>query len=225
METIKQSLVAAPLFTIGHSRHRISDFIKLLQRYQVSTLANVRSHPRSRFPPHFIQDHLRQTLERAGIAYVFLGQELGARSDNPACYQNGMANYDLIAEDPRFQQGLERLRITASAPRTCLMCAEKDPLECHRTMLVGIRLRSPALALAHILADGGLETHERTETSLLTRYRLDQPDLFRTAAERLAEAYQRHCNAIAFQKKDVGVDPQVRAPSHDWPPFLPGARL
>jgi uncharacterized protein (DUF488 family) len=186
------------IYTIGHSNHSIGTFIDHLRHHEIATLADVRSSPRSRFAPHFNQVSLRHTLEQAGISYVFLGRELGARSDNPACYQNGKASYDLIARDQRFRQGLERLRAAAAIQRVCLMCAEMDPLECHRTMLVGIRLRSPELSLTHILADGSLETHEQSESRLLARHRLDQPELFRTEIERLAEAYQIQCDAIAY---------------------------
>jgi uncharacterized protein (DUF488 family) len=191
----------ARIYTIGHSRHPLATFLELLRGHGIAVLADVRSLPRSRFLPHFNREPLRQALAAAGVGYVFLGRELGARSDDPACWRDGRASYDLIALDARFQEGLERLRVEAAARRVCLMCAERDPLACHRTLLVGVRLRSPRLELAHILADGGLEPHERTEARLLARHGLDQPELFRSAEERLAEAYHLQRQRTEYRRK------------------------
>ncbi len=50
------------------------------------------------------------------------------------------AGYDALAERPEFKEALARL-IAGSADATlCLMCAEKEPLDCHRTVLVSRRL-------------------------------------------------------------------------------------
>ena len=191
--------MACHLFTIGHSRHSIGYFIDLLQQHRISVLVDVRSHPRSRFSPHFNRENVHRSLTDAGIEYIFKGRELGARSDNAACHRDGKADYHLIAEDPHFRDALEWVRAESGKSACCLMCAEKDPLDCHRTMLVGIRLRSAALSLTHILADGDLEAHEQTELRLVKRYHLDQPDLFRTETECLTEAYRIHCDAIAYR--------------------------
>jgi uncharacterized protein (DUF488 family) len=191
--------MAATLLTIGHSRHPLADFIGLLRRHGVAVLADVRSHPWSRFSPHFNRQRLERALADAGIRYVFLGEELGARSADPACQRDGRVDYDLLAARPGFVAALAGLRAAAQGATHCLMCAERDPLECHRTLLVGVRLRSPELALAHLLADGAREAHERSEARLLARHGLDQPELFRDAGERLAEAYRRQIAAIAYR--------------------------
>ena len=84
----------------------------------------------------FNRETLKQHLRRAGIAYVFLGKELGARSEDPSCYVNGKVQYELPAETDLFRQGVDRVRIGMHKYRLVLMCAEKDPLDCHRTILV-----------------------------------------------------------------------------------------
>jgi uncharacterized protein (DUF488 family) len=81
------------LFTIGHSNHSIDAFIALLQQHGITAVADVRSHPYSRFLPHFNQSALKAALLNAGIQYVFLGKELGARSADPSCYVNGKLSY------------------------------------------------------------------------------------------------------------------------------------
>ena len=148
------------LFTIGHSTHTIEKFISLLDKHNIFALADVRSHPFSRHFPQFSKAELKQSLHDAGITYVFLGNELGARSENPACYRNGKVQYDLLAKEPQFEFGLTRLRRGMTQYSIALMCAEKDPLECHRAMLVARKLHEGGTSVKHILSDGNLETYQ-----------------------------------------------------------------
>jgi uncharacterized protein (DUF488 family) len=186
-----------PLFTIGHSGHPIGDFIALLRRHDVDTLADVRSIPASARHPQFRKAALEAALADAGIRYVFLGRELGARRDEPGAYEGDTVSYDRIARLPAFQQGLDWIRDNINEHRVALMCAEKDPLHCHRTLLVCRQLRDDyAGRIRHILADGSLETQADLERRLLARAGVDaaQEDLFReqegeTALDR---AYRHH---------------------------------
>jgi uncharacterized protein (DUF488 family) len=72
------------VYTIGHSNHPEEHFLGLLRQHAIQAVADVRSSPYSRYTPHFDRESLQKSLARAGIRYVFLGQELGARSDDPA---------------------------------------------------------------------------------------------------------------------------------------------
>lgn len=98
------------VFTIGHSRHPAEQFIQLLELHGVTAIADVRTHPYSRLNPLYNRETLQQTLAEHGIAYVFLGRELGARSDDPSCYVDGRVQFDRLARAPLFQRGLERIR-------------------------------------------------------------------------------------------------------------------
>ena len=97
------------LFTIGHSNHPIDAFITLLQRHGVTAVGDVRSHPYSRYAPQYCRDPLKAALARKGIAYVFLGRELGARSKNPDCYKHGKVQFDRFAGQPQFAEGIRRV--------------------------------------------------------------------------------------------------------------------
>lgn len=119
--------VSTRLLTTGHSNVGIDQFISLLQRHDVTAVADVRSRPASHYLPHFNKEPLRQSLAAAGIAYRFLGAALGARPDDPACYDQGTALYARIARTGAFQQGLARLRQGMVTQRIALLCAEKDP--------------------------------------------------------------------------------------------------
>ena len=164
------------LFTIGHSNHSIEVFIALLQQHGVTALADVRSHPYSRYLPHFNQTPLKTALFDAGIRYVFLGRELGARPSDPTCYVDGKALYEIIASTELFSQGIQRILKGAETYKIALMCAEKDPITCHRAILVGQHLREFTLDINHILRNGNLETHQHLEERLLELHGLKQPE-------------------------------------------------
>jgi len=162
------------LYTIGHSNHDIDTFIALLQRYGVTALADVRSTPYSRYMPHFCQKPLKAALEKAGIHYVFLGQELGARPEDESCYVDGKALYERIATTEAFTKGLERVIHGSQKFDIALMCAEKDPISCHRAILVCQHLRQSSLEINHILSQGDLETHSHLEERMLKIHGLTQ---------------------------------------------------
>jgi uncharacterized protein (DUF488 family) len=202
----------ATIYTVGHSNAGTAEFVALLARHEVTAIADVRSHPYSRFLPHFSQPALKAALREAGVRYAFLGRELGARPDDPRCYVDGTAVYARIAATPLFAKGLQRLREGARAERIALLCAERDPLVCHRAILVCRHLRAPGLALRHILADGGIEEHAALEERLLRAHGLDQLSLFdpQPLAARIEAAYDRQGAQIAYTR-DGGDDDGERA--------------
>jgi uncharacterized protein (DUF488 family) len=81
------------------------------------------------------------------------------------------------------------------------MCSEREPLECHRCLLVTRALAARGLNVGHILHDGTIEPHAATEQRLLALERADE-DLFVTGQnERLAAAYFRRGRAVAYRNK------------------------
>jgi uncharacterized protein (DUF488 family) len=199
------------IYTVGHSNVSAEAFVALLRQHGITAVADVRSHPYSRYLPHFSQPALKATLREAGLHYVFLGRELGARPDDASCYVNGRAVYARIAATPLFARGLERVRQGAATERIALLCAEKDPITCHRTILVCRHLRDPELAIRHILADGTLEEHGALEQRLLRLRGLDQLDLFnpRPLDQLIEEAYDRQGEEIAYIREDGDSDDQL----------------
>ena len=152
-----------PIFTIGHSSHSLEDFLALLSRHHVTAVADVRSAPWSRFNPHFSRNALSAVLKARGIRYVYLGRELGGRPDDPALYDEaGQVDYEQVAQTDVFRDGIARVVGGAADHRIALMCAEKEPLDCHRTHLVARALDAEGVEVAHILADGGIERHAET---------------------------------------------------------------
>lgn len=166
------------VFTIGHSNHSSERFLALLQGAGITAVADVRSIPRSRRWPQFSRGRIERWLAEAGIAYVFLGAELGGRPDDPALSREGHPDYDLMAATPMFQAGLDRVLDGAARYRIALMCAEREPLDCHRFLLVSRRLHERGVRLRHLLADGSIEPHEATEVRLLRQTGVGVDSLF-----------------------------------------------
>jgi len=187
------------LYTIGHSNHELWRLTELLCRYAVTHIADVRSSPYSAYNPQFNRERLQAHLATSGIGYVFLGAELGARRCELECYDDdGRVRYDRVAQVQGFQAGLERLADIWTGQRVSLLCAEKDPLNCHRMILVCRALRERALDIRHIRDDGTFESHDAAESRLLALCRLPERDLFRSRDELIAEAYDRQAARIAY---------------------------
>jgi uncharacterized protein (DUF488 family) len=191
------------ILTVGHSNHDAEHFVALLRRHGVSAVADVRSAPFSRFSPQFNKDALKKTLQQDGISYVFLGKELGARSQDHSCYVDGQVQYSLLAKTELFCSGIERLLRGAEGEQIAVMCTEKDPLDCHRTLLVTRELVAAGAEVAHVLADGRVESNAEAMARLLEKQGLKQPDLFRSAEERLEEALHRQEQLIAYVDQDL----------------------
>lgn len=191
------------IYTIGHSNHRIKDFINLLKKHGITAVADVRSSPFSKYNPQFNRDAFADALKREGIAYVFIGEELGARPKDPDCYNNGSANFEKMAERPIFKQGIERLLKGMEKYRIVMLCAEKEPLDCHRTILVCRYLRKFGFPIKHILADGSVEDNQVTEHRLIKMLGLE-PVLFDTTctdADCIEKAYNQQAREIAYKRK------------------------
>jgi uncharacterized protein (DUF488 family) len=186
------------VFSIGHSTHSAEAFLGLLRQHGVDAVADVRSSPFSRFNPQFNRALLDQFLKANGVHYVFLGRELGARTEDRSCYERGRVQYGRLAQTPLFQSGLDRIVEGAARFRIALMCAEKEPLECHRTLLVASALAARGVPVMHIHADGRLETHEAAMERLLDVTGVPKEDLFRSREELLAEALARQEQHVAY---------------------------
>lgn len=198
------------VFTIGHSTHSSAKLIELLRRNEITAVADVRSQPYSRLNPQFNRETFQVALKAAGVAYVFLGRELGARCEDPSCYVEGKVQYDRLAKTALFQEGLTRVEQGAARHRIALMCAEKDPLTCHRTILVVRHLVARGLRAAHILDDGRLEQHDDALSRLLKEVGVTDRDFFKERQELVDEAYTKRGSEIAYVETEVAATAPAR---------------
>ena len=197
-------MTASPIFdvlTIGHSNQPAEDFITLVKNAGVTAIADVRTVPFSRRFPWFSAKSLVDRLQSRGIAYFAFGQSLGGRPDDLTLYCDGVADYEAMAETAEFRAGLDQVIEGGRNYRLCLMCAEREPLDCHRCLLVGRALVKRGCSVGHILGNGRIEPHTTTEDRLLADAGAAS-DLFRDRPARLAEAYRRRSRAVASRLSD-----------------------
>jgi len=191
------------VYTIGHSNGTAERLLGLLNRHGITAVADVRSQPYSRFNPQFNREDLASVLKASGLEYIFLGHELGARSSNSACHRDGRAQYSLIAKTPAFERGIERLREGMENLRVAILCAEKEPLTCHRSILIGRYLHERSFDVQHILEDGSLEGHDASLLRLLALHGMQENNLFHTKDELVAIAYQRQAEQIEYSASQM----------------------
>lgn len=185
------------IHTIGHSNHSAIRFIDLLRGAGIDCVADVRSIPFSRRNPQFSQKALSASLKDARVEYWFLGDALGARPKDPDCWEDGKVSYARIAASAAFKQAIEALIEESQAKRIALMCAEKEPLDCHRTILVGRALAQRGIDLRHIHADGRIESQAALAERLLHLAK-EKVDLLTGRDAALAHAYDKRGRQLAF---------------------------
>jgi uncharacterized protein (DUF488 family) len=157
-------LLSPTVWTVGHSNHDIDTFAALVQRRQVGQLVDVRSHPYSRFAPHFNREELQAAMEARDIRYLFLGQALGGRPRRAEQLDaKGRALYGKMAQEPVFKDAIDRLLRAASEHRLALLCSCGQPRDCHRRLLVGKVLCDRGAELRHILPDGQVLSERSVE--------------------------------------------------------------
>lgn len=158
------------IHTIGHSNHSIEDFIALALVAGIDAIADVRSTPFSRRNPQFNRETLRAVLRERNIAYVWLGDGLGARPADPSLrHPDGGVDFVRLAASEAFARGIERVLDGAKRYRLALMCAERDPLDCHRTILVSRTLAARGVVPRHVLGDGRVVDHREIERRIVSR--------------------------------------------------------
>ncbi len=139
------------IYSIGHSAQPIEVFVGHLKQFDITVLIDVRSIPYSKRHPQFNREALSASLSNQGIEYVFAGDALGGKPKDPTVYRKGRVAYSLLRQRPYFQEGLQQL-IAMDAPtkHIAIMCAEKDPLRCHRFHLVSEALWDRGIEVLHL---------------------------------------------------------------------------
>jgi uncharacterized protein (DUF488 family) len=169
------------LWTIGHSNHPLEVFLDLLKQNNIEALVDVRSSPYSRYASQFNREALRPALAERGTDYLFFGDLLGGRPDDPRfCDDEGRALYAEMAHSAVFRQGIERLVHEASRLRTAILCGEEDPADCHRRLLVGRVMGERGVTIMHIRGDGRVQSEEQMAADAQFRKTKGQLSLFET---------------------------------------------
>lgn len=194
------------LYTIGHSQHNIEYFINMLQKYQINFILDVRSTPYSRFAESYNRENIKMVLKNKDIEYSFMGKFFGARPDDISLYtKKGYLDFDKTRKSVKFQNGVDNVIMgIRSGNNIALMCTEKDPIECHRAIMVARTFVEKGIIVQHILEDSTLQSHSELEQRLMDLYFPDryQISLFsyenKSDEECLEEAYRFHNEKIGY---------------------------
>lgn len=194
-------------YTIGHSTHTFEKLLNLLNMYKINCIVDVRSSPYSKFAHWFNKENLFFFLKKAGISYFHFKNQFGARKNREDLLTNGRVDFQKVRKTPEFQSGINRIITGLEKGRTiCLLCSEKEPLDCHRFILIAYFLEKKEIKVLHILEDGSLKTNTDLEEALIKKFKIEynQYNLFspvKTRDEAVEEAYLRQNKEIATKVK------------------------
>lgn len=200
------------VYTVGYSGYHqdVARFVSDLRTHGINVVADVRTSPYSKFSPEFNREAIQVELKSAGLKYVFMGDELGARPLDRRCYVNGAVDYDRIISADFFQHGLDRVQtgLTRGYVIT-LLCAEKDPIDCHRTVLVAHSLAKRGVEIKHLIQlapnePAVAEDSEDTECRLFEECDQGdsrQDDLFMPHDMLVEKVYRHRFEKIAYREK------------------------
>src|SRR5712692_11659961 len=159
---------ANPIFTVGHSNLEFADFLAILAVHGVRILCDVRSRPASFRFPQFNREPFEAGLSSAGVRYEFFGDTLGGRPSDPRVYhEDGRVDYAARRRAPDFREGLDRAIALSRNQIVALMCAEEDPLQCHRFLMICPALMDRGITPLHIRRGGSIESQCDAEDRLL----------------------------------------------------------
>jgi len=197
-------IVYPDVLTIGHTNHPIEQFFGLLAASSVTTVIDVRSSAASRWNRQFEKGALEASCPHAGLDYRWAGKFLGGRPAESSLIVDGIASYEAMARTENFARGISRVKELAAVARPVLMCSERDPLDCHRCLLVSRRLIADGLSVSHIAFDGAVEAHGDAERRLLqsVEKRRGGKKVLMEAADPLDAAYKFQARRIAWRPKD-----------------------
>lgn len=140
-----------PIYTIGYGARALDEFIAAIKAYDIAYVLDVRTAPYSRFKPEFSKSQIERALYQHGIHYLFMGDTLGGKPDDPDCYVDGKVAYERVKQKDFYRQGIGRVqKALEQGRRVMLMCSEGKPELCHRSKLIGETLTEIGILLYHI---------------------------------------------------------------------------
>lgn len=160
------------LFTIGHSTYDVNYFIRVLKKYNINCVVDIRGTPYSKYNVQFDKEIIRYTLTKAGFIYIYMAKEFAAKRINKESYnEEGYSDFELVVNEKDFLDGIERLKNGCNKGyRIALLGAMQEPIRCHRSILVGRALIKYGFNVKHILDDSSIASQDDIEDMLLNKY-------------------------------------------------------
>lgn len=157
------------MYSIGYGNRPVKELIKLLKEQEIAFVVDVRSFPSSKYNPNYNKDALASELNNHGIKYVFMGDVLGGRPEDPTVYVDGKVDYSKCRGTAWFKKGIARLKTAwGKNLRVCVMCSESKPEQCHRSKLIGQELAKLDIEMLHIDEKANLKSQKEV-ISMLTK--------------------------------------------------------
>lgn len=209
------------IYTVGHSTHSREYFLELLTVHKIDCLIDVRSIPASAYNPQFNKEVLQIALKKQDIQYMHFAKEFGARHSLPHLLDaDGRVDFEKVRQSSDFLAGIGRLEKGLARGYTiALMCAEAEPLDCHRFSLVSMYLAQHEFSVRHILKDKSLKDNTDLETELMKKYakKLPQPSLLEpniSPKDQLLFAYKLINKEIAYSPNNQKTDGEADDEAH-----------
>ncbi len=192
------------LYTIGHSTFDTELFLKRLQDNDIGFVIDVRSTPFSKYANQYNKDRIEKFLKENDINYFHMGEHFGARQKDTKYYPHEYLDFELFRNSDIFQKGMKNIERGLEKYNIALMCTEKDPIDCHRAIMVGRGFELDGVDVGHIMPDGNLLTQKDFNDRLLELYFPDryQYSLFDTEEKKTDEEYLK--DAYILKNKEIG---------------------
>ncbi|MCF2643501.1 DUF488 domain-containing protein [Roseburia hominis] len=196
------------LFTIGHSQHTIDYFVYLLNKYSINYVLDVRSTPYSKYAEQFNKGNISVFLNKVNIHYFFMGKYFGARPIETSLYsEKGYLDFEKVAQSERFNKGMENVILGLErGNRIALMCTEKDPMDCHRAIMVSRAFDKKGIKVKHILPNGDIQTQRQLDNKLADKYFPNRGQLsifnyenIMSEEEYISQAYRKRNEEIGYR--------------------------
>lgn len=196
------------LFTVGHSQHTPDYFVTLLKKYNINYVLDVRSTPYSKYAEQFDKEIVSALLEKVDIKYSFMGNFFGARPVEVSLYSDeGYLDFERVTQSDRFNKGMKNVILGLEHEnRIALMCTEKDPIDCHRAIMISRAFDKNEFEVNHILPNGGIQTQKELDNRLLDIYFPDRRQLsifnyenVMSEEEYISQAYRKRNEEIGYQ--------------------------
>jgi len=195
------------IYTVGHSTHSHEHFLELIKSKDINCVVDVRSVPFSRYANNYNKDVIKAFLNRNHLIYLYMGEELGARQSSPSLYTpEGYLDFEKTSKSKIFLSGIKRIMDGLEKKYSItLMCTEKDPIECHRAILVAKELIKNGCTVIHIMDNGQTQTQDQLEQRMLDHYfpNWGQQSLFEEVESNLSRD-ELILKAYQLKNKEIG---------------------
>lgn len=195
------------IFTIGYSGFAIENFVETLKKYSINCLIDVRSNPHSAYFKDYDKNNLSRILQKNKIIYRNYANEFGAMQSDKNFFTDGALDFEKFSSSEQFLSGINKIvKGMELGYKFVLMCAEKNPVNCHRSILIARKFHELGYIVKNILADGNFITQAEVEKILQDKFFPDrnQLSLFEeiSEAEMIRESYRKQNFEIAYRVED-----------------------